>query len=86
MRYSWFDFVGNIGVAILLVTYLLLQLGRLDAHRFPYSALNALGARLIARSLLFSFNMSACMIEIFWVAISLFGIYRCLRSADESVK
>lgn len=86
MRYSWFDFVGNIGVAILLVTYLLLQLRRLDAHRFAYSALNAVGAGLIALSLLFRFNMSAFMIEIFWVAVSLFGIYRCSRSANESVR
>jgi hypothetical protein len=86
MKYSWFDLVGNVGVAILLVTYLLLQLGKLDAHRFAYSALNALGAGLIALSLLFSFNMSAFMIETFWVAISLFGIYRYFRSVNESVK
>lgn len=86
MKYSWFDLVGNVGVAILLVTYLLLQLGKLDAHRFAYSALNALGAGLIALSLLFSFNMSAFMIEISWVAISLFGIYRCFRSVNASVK
>jgi hypothetical protein len=86
MRYSWFDLVGNAGVVILIVTYLLLQLKRLDAHRFAYSALNALGAGMIALSLLFSFNVSAFIIEIFWVAIDLFGIYRYLRAANESIK
>jgi hypothetical protein len=86
MRYSWFDFAGNVGVAILIVTYLLLQLERLDALKLAYSALNALGAGLIAFSLLFSFNFSAFVVEIFWVAISLFGIYRCLRASRETVK
>ena len=48
MRFSWFDLAGNVGVVILIVTYLLLQLERLDARRVAYSALNALGAGLIA--------------------------------------
>jgi hypothetical protein len=86
MSYSWFDFAGTVGVAILIVTYLSLQMGKLDAHRIPYSALNALGAGLISFSLLFRFNVSAFIVEIFWVVISLFGIYRCLRGSNETVK
>ena len=84
MRFSWSDFAGSIGVAILIVTYLLLQLERLDARKLAYSVLNALGAGLIAFSLLFRFNVSAFVVETFWMAISLFGIFRCLRAPRNS--
>lgn len=86
MRFSWSDFAGSIGVAILIVTYLLLQLQRLNARKVAYSALNAMGAGLIAFSLLFTFNASAFVIEVFWVAISLYGVYRCLRASHETAK
>ena len=43
--------------------------------------LNALGASLIIVSLLFDFNLSAFIVEAFWVIISLIGIgkYYLLR-------
>jgi hypothetical protein len=80
MRYELVDFAGIIGVVILIVTYLLLQLNRLESNRVSYSLLNAIGATLIAFSLLFKFNLSAFVIEIFWIIISLLGIYRSLRA------
>jgi len=80
MKYGFSDLIGNLGVALLIVTYLLLQLEKLDARRPAYSALNAAGAGLIALSLVFNFNLSAFIIEIFWVAISLFGLYRWMRA------
>lgn len=75
MSYTWYDFVGNVGVAFIIVTYLLLQLGRLDSRTLAYSLLNALGALLII-SLLFDFNLSALIIEAFWLAISVYGLAR----------
>jgi len=42
--------------------------------------LNAVGAALIAVSLLVDFNLSAFLIEVFWVAISLIGIQRWWRA------
>jgi membrane-bound ClpP family serine protease len=80
MKYELVDFVGITGVVILIVTYLLLQLNRLESNRVSYSLLNAIGALLIAFSLLFKFNLSAFVIEIFWILISLLGIYRSLRA------
>ena len=79
MQYEWHDLVGNIGVVLILVTYTLLQLRRMDSHGLAYSALNALGAALILVSLVFDFNASAMIIEIFWCAISLLGIVRWRR-------
>ena len=79
MNYGVMDLVGNVGVAILVVTYLLLQLDKLKSADLAYSALNALGAGLIVASLVVDFNLSALIIEVFWVLISFIGIGRHLR-------
>ena len=83
MHYAFHDFIGNIGLVLLLGTYLLLQMGKIDSTRPLYSLLNALAALLIGVSLLFAFNMSAFLVEAFWFVISLYGIINCLprRSA-----
>jgi hypothetical protein len=82
MDYQWYDFLGNIGVAMILASYLLLQLGKLQAQDLRYSILNAFGAALILCSLAFDFNMSAFLIEFFWLLISLIGIAVALKSGD----
>lgn len=79
MTLGWTDFVGGIGVAILMITFLMLQLGRLQSRHLSYSLLNAIGASLIAFSLLYNFNLAAFVIEVFWILISLIGVARILR-------
>lgn len=79
MNYGLLDLVGNIGVAILMVTYLLLQLNKIRSDDLMYSLLNAVGASLIIVSLLVNFNLSALLMEVFWVLISFVGIYRHFR-------
>lgn len=80
MNFTFPDLIGSIGVVILITTFLLLQLGKLESSRLLYSLLNAVGATLIAISLIFDFNLSAFIIEIFWVLISLVGVVRTLRT------
>jgi multidrug transporter EmrE-like cation transporter len=79
MKYGPLDFVGNIGVVVLMITYLMLQLNKLRSDGLAYSLLNAIGASLIVVSLLFDFNLSALLMEVFWVLISFVGIYRYFR-------
>ena len=79
MSYGPLDFVGNIGVIVLMVTYLMLQLNKLSSDSLAYSVLNAAGAGLIVISLLYDFNLSALLMEVFWVLISFVGIYRYYR-------
>ena len=79
MNYGPLDFVGNIGVVVLVITYLMLQLNKLSSDALAYSVLNAVGAGMIVISLLFDFNLSALVIEVFWVLISFVGIYRYFR-------
>ena len=79
MNYGLLDFVGNVGVIVLMVTYLMLQLNKLRSDDLAYSLLNAIGAALIVLSLLVNFNLSAFLMEVFWVLISFVGIYRYFR-------
>lgn len=79
MKYGLIDLFGLIGVAMIVVTYLLLQLDKLKSTDLAYSVLNALGASLIVASLIVEFNLSALLMEVFWVLISFIGIGRHLR-------
>jgi multidrug transporter EmrE-like cation transporter len=79
MNYTLLDLIGNIGVIVLMITYLMLQLNRLRSDGLAYSVLNAIGASLIVLSLLVNFNLSAFLMEVFWVLISFVGIYRYFR-------
>ena len=76
MTYGLVDFLGIIGVGIIVVTYLFLQLGKLRSEALAYSLMNAIGASLIVVTLLINFNLSALLMEVFWVLISLLGVYR----------
>ncbi len=76
MSYHWYDFVGNIGIVFILGSYLLLQLEKLPANDWRYSAANGFGAALILVSLIFAFNLSAFLIEAAWLLISAFGLFK----------
>ena len=79
MNYGPTDLLGNIGALLLILTYLMLQGNKLSSDELAYSVLNAIGAGLIVVSLLFNFNLSALLVEVFWVLISCLGIYRYFR-------
>ena len=78
MDYKWFDLVGNIGVLLMVIAYLLLQLEKLSSSAVSYLLLNAVGATLVIISLKYRFNLSAFLMEAFWLLISLYGLTKPL--------
>ncbi|MDO6728247.1 hypothetical protein Q4544_15005 [Cognatishimia sp. 1_MG-2023] len=78
------DILGSLGAAIIVATYMLLQMDRVRSDQIWYSILNFIGASLILFSLYFKFNLSAFLIEIFWVFISLYGIWKKRREISQS--
>ena len=78
MTYAWYDMLGTVGVAVIVLTYVLLQIGKLRSDGLLYSALNATGAGLILISLYYAFNFPSFIVEFFWLLISLFGIGKTL--------
>ena len=75
-----FDLAGFIGVLLIVIAYLLLQLDKLPSSALSFSLLNAAGSLLIMLSLIFSFNVSAFLIEVFWFLISLIGLAKWLAA------
>lgn len=76
MQYAWYDFAGNIGVALMVLGYLLLQAERIRSSDLSYSLMNGVGALLVLVSLLHRFNLSAFFIEAFWFLISIYGLIK----------
>ena len=79
MSYGPLDLIGNIGVVVLMITYLMLQLNKLRSNGLAYSLHTADGSSLIVISRLHDFHLSAFVMDIFWVLISFVGIYRYFR-------
>jgi hypothetical protein len=69
------DALGVLGVILILIPYILLQLGKIDSKDFLYSFINALGAFLILFSLFYDWNLASFLVESFWLIISLYGIW-----------
>ncbi|MDT8319040.1 MAG: hypothetical protein RQ826_00795 [Xanthomonadales bacterium] len=80
MAYEWHDFFGNAGLVLIVGTYLLLQLGKMTSDHLSYSVLNGLGALFIMISLYVDFNLSAFILEAFWILFSLIGIWRVVAA------
>jgi hypothetical protein len=84
MNFHLFDLAGFIGVLLIVIAYLLLQLDKLPSSSPRYSLLNAAGALLIIVSLIFAFNLSAFIVEVFWFLISVLGLWRSVISQKNS--
>ena len=83
MEYAWHDLAGNIGVAGIVITYSLVQMRQMQATSLLYGLLNASGAALILLSLIFAFNLSAFIMEAFWLLSSILGVRMSLQERAE---
>jgi paired small multidrug resistance pump len=75
----WPDWVGYIGVLLILLAYLLLQLGKLLGNGLLYQLMNVFGAIGVILSLSFGLgpvNWPAFLMELAWIIIGVFGIVR----------
>ncbi|MBB5015630.1 CBU_0592 family membrane protein [Rehaibacterium terrae] len=79
LELQWHDYAGLLGVGLVLLAFFGLQAGRLRGDGIVYQLMNLLGATLVLISLFYSFNLSAFVIQIAWIAISLYGIARGIR-------
>lgn len=72
---DWTVVVGLAGMIVTLLAYFLLQAQKLHGNGLIYQLMNAVGALGVAVSLLFgTFNLPAFLLEVAWLAISIYGI------------
>ena len=87
--YDVASLVGLIGVIVSLGSYSLLQLGYLRGQSYSYASLVIIAASCVAYSLVSNFNVSAFLIQISYIAISVVGMVRLFlmrrmaRSSEE---
>lgn len=78
--YQW---IGFFGMIFIVVAYLLLQTSRYTINSLEYQLLNLLGAILLLISLFVHFNLGSFIIEVFWIIITIYGIFTNIRKKKE---
>ena len=74
-----FTLAGVAGTALIVGAYFANQQGWVDAHDWRFPLANLLGALLILASFAVAWNLPAAVVELFWAAISVYGLTRALR-------
>lgn len=74
-----YQFIGFVGMLFIVWAYFLLQLEKQTVNSYTYQILNLLGAILLLISLFVHFNLGSFIIEVFWIIITLFGMYKNLK-------
>ena len=80
--YTWSDFVGNIGVILIIVAFYLNVAEKIKSTDRSYNLLNLIGSILLLTSLVYKPNLSNIIIEIIWGGISLMGLYKSYFSKN----
>jgi FtsH-binding integral membrane protein len=74
------NIIGMMGTILVVGTFFLLQLDKLDPKGFAYNFWNFVGAVLLLLSLLVHFNLASLVIEVFWIAASLVGLVKFYKN------
>jgi len=74
--YTWSDFIGNIGVVLIIVAFYLNVAEKIKSTDRSYNLLNLIGSILLLISLIYKPNLSNIIIEIIWGGISAYGLYK----------
>ena len=75
-EYGIYDLLGVIGSLIIIAAYFATQRGWVEASDWRFPLANLIGALLILLSLMVAWNLAAFVMEIFWLAISIYGLVR----------
>jgi paired small multidrug resistance pump len=86
LNLHWWDFVGFVGVVMVLGAYFALQTRKMRGDGIPFSLLNALGAGCILVPVWYApvMNWSVLFIEGVWILISFYGIWHSLTNREKA--
>ena len=70
------DAIGMLGTLLVVLAFFLLQMERTDPKGLSYNLINLCGGILLLVSLCFSFNLASFVMELFWIAASLLGLWK----------
>lgn len=78
-----FTIIGFFGMGFLVLGYFLVNSGKIADNNPWFHVINLLGAGGILVSLLVAWNLPIFILESSWAAISLVGLWRCLKKTSE---
>ncbi len=81
MTLDIYTLAGFAGAVIVVAAYFANQMGRLPSNDWRFPGANLLGSLLILISFYTGWNFPSVVIELFWVAISVYGLARRARAA-----
>jgi hypothetical protein len=70
----WFDAIGWIGAAALLVAYAMVSSRKLEGHSPAFQLLNIGGSLLLAANTIFYGSYPSTFVNLIWAAIAVFAI------------
>lgn len=73
------DLVGICGVTLILLAYYFLQAGKVTPSSLRYLKMNIAGSFFMLYSLSFNWNLSAVIVEVVWLLISVWGVLKSMR-------
>ncbi|GAA0297610.1 CBU_0592 family membrane protein [Psychrosphaera haliotis] len=78
-----FDVIGMSGTFLVVGAFFLLQLDKVNPSGLGYNMMNLTGAILLLISLCYNFNLASFVIELFWIAASIIGLYKYYKKKPE---
>lgn len=84
MTLDWATLVGFAGTVCIIGAYAYLTFNKAP-NAFVLHLTNLAGAALLTVSLLVHHNLASLVLEGFWAAIALFGLYRAVRGRSAKV-
>ena len=78
-NHFWFDAIGWVGAAALLIAYALISHKKLEGDSGTYQALNISGSLLLAANTIFYGSYPSTFVNLIWAAIAVLAIARGKR-------
>ncbi|PYI47155.1 MAG: hypothetical protein DMF10_07440 [Verrucomicrobia bacterium] len=79
----WFDGVGWVGAAALLVAYAMVSHKKLEGNSAAYQVLNISGSLLLAANTIFYGSYPSTFVNLIWAGIAVFSIMTRKRLESE---
>jgi hypothetical protein len=73
-NYIWFDAIGWVGAAALLVAYAMVSHKKLEGDSATYQLLNVSGSLLLAANTIFYGSYPSTFVNLIWAGIAVFSI------------
>jgi len=82
-NHIWFDAIGWVGAAALLVAYAMVSSRKLEGHSTAYQLLNIVGSLLLAANTIFYRAYHSSFVNLIWMGIAVFSIASRRRLASD---